>query len=102
VALKDMKHSYPVGVAEYEISDRIADEPAFWRRVHNTVKRRDRIIAKEALKYWQRTHKYGIRIPKTVKEAIAIDNENGNNLWWDAICIEMTNVRPAFEKWEGK
>ena len=102
VALKDMKHSYPVRVAEYAISNRIADEPAFCWWVHNTVKRRDRIIAKVASKYWQRTHKYGIRIPKTVKEAMAIDKDNGNTLWWDAICKEMTNVRPAFEKWEGK
>ena len=92
VALKDMKHSYPVRVAEYAISNRIADEPAFCWWVHNTVKRRDRIIAKVASKYWQRTHRYGIRNPKTVKEAIAIDKENGNTLWWDAICKEMTNV----------
>ena len=35
-------------------------------------------------------------------EAIAIDKQNGNTLWWDAICKEMRNVRPAFEKWEQK
>jgi hypothetical protein len=23
-------------------------------------------------------------------------------LWWDAICKEMRNVQPAFEKWEKK
>ena len=66
------------------------------------IKKRDRIIAKVKSKYWQRTHKYGIRIPKTVREALAIDRENGNTLWWDAICQEMRNVRPAFEKWEQK
>ncbi len=33
---------------------------------------------------------------------MAIDKENGNTLWWDAICKEMRNVRPAFEKWEKK
>ena len=33
-------------------------------------------------------------------KALAIDKENGNTLWWDAICKEMRNVRPAFEKWE--
>ncbi len=27
------------------------------------------------------------------------DKENGNTLWWDAICKEMKNVRPEFEKW---
>jgi hypothetical protein len=107
VALKDMKHSYPVQVAEYAISNWIADEPAFSWWVHNTVKRRDRILARilskvKSKKYWQRTHKFGIRMPKSVREAIEIDKENGNTLWWDAICQEMTNVRPAFEKWEKK
>ena len=33
--------------------------------------------------YWQRTHKYGIRIPKSVKETIEIDEENGNTQWRD-------------------
>ena len=94
-----MKYSYPVRVAEYVISNRIAEEPVFAWLVQDTVKRRDRIIAKVASKYWQKTHRYGIRVPKTVQEAIVIDKENGNTVWWDAICKEMTNMRPtAFEK----
>ena len=36
-----------------------------------------------------------------MKEAIEIDNENGNTLWWDALMKEMKNVRPAFEVYEG-
>jgi hypothetical protein len=46
VALKDMKQSYPIQVAEYAIANRIADEPAFLWWVHNTVKKRDRIQQK--------------------------------------------------------
>jgi hypothetical protein len=46
-------------------------------------------------------HKYGIRIPKNVKEAIEIDKENGNTLWMDAIKLEMRNVRIAFEEFDG-
>ena len=30
-----------------------------------------------------------------------MDDQNGNTLWWDAICKEMSNVRPAFEVVEG-
>ena len=52
-------------------------------------------------KYWTSTHKYGIRLPKTVEKAIAIDRENGDNLWWNAICTEMKNVRIAFELYDG-
>ncbi len=57
------------------------------------------MLTKLKSKYWQRTHKYK-KNPKSVKEALAIDRENGNTLWWDAICTGMKNVRPAFEKWE--
>ena len=48
------------------------------------------------------THKYGIRVPKTFKEAILIKKENGETLWWDAIMKEMKNVQPAFEVFEKR
>jgi hypothetical protein len=53
-------------------------------------------------KYWQRTHKFGIRVPKTIKEALRVDAENGNTLWWDAIVLEMSNIRVAFEEYDGE
>ena len=43
-------------------------------------------------RYWLKTHKYGIRVPNTFKEAILIEKENGDTLWWDAIMMEMKNV----------
>jgi hypothetical protein len=102
VAIKDMKNSYPVQVVDYAIANRINDEPAFAWWVPTVFKKRERILAKVKAKYWQRTHKFGIRIPKTVQQAQEIDKENGDTLWWDAILMEMRNVRPAFEKWEKK
>ena len=48
-----------------------------------------------------RTHKYGIRVPKDVREAKQIDAENENTLWWYDRMIEMKNVRPEFEVYEG-
>ena len=38
----------------------------------------------------------------TIEEACWLGRENGNNLWWEAICKEMKNARPAFEVFEGK
>ena len=87
-------------VAEYAIANQIDEEPAFAWWVGNFIRKRNRILSKIKSKYWQRTHKFGIRIPKSVEQAIAIDKQNGNSLWWDAICTEMKNVRPAFEMWE--
>ena len=35
-----------------------------------------------------------------MKQAIEFDSENGNKLWWDAVCQETNNVCPEFEPWE--
>ena len=47
------------------------------------------------------THKFWIKVPKSVAEAKRFDDENGDTFWWDAICKEMLNVRIAFEEFEG-
>ncbi len=85
VALKDARLPYPILVAEYAVANRNDDEAAFAWWVQDILKKRDRIIAKVKSKYWQRTHKFGIKIPKTVQEALQFDKENGNHLWWEAI-----------------
>ena len=100
VALKDIKESYPVQVSEYAVASRISMEPAFAWWVPKVLKKRNRIISKLKSKYWLRTHKFGIQIPKSVEEAKELDRKNGNTLWWDAICKEMRNVRPGFQVWE--
>ena len=64
------------------------------------LKKRIQIIAKVKSKYWIRTHKFCIQITKDVKQAKLFDEENGDKLWWDAICQEMKNVRITIEVWE--
>ena len=100
VSLRDLKESYPVQTAEYTVVAKIAMEPAFAWWFPYTLKKRNQIISKVKSKYWLRTHKFGIWIPKSVKEAKRLDQENGDSQWWEAICNEMRNVRPAFEVWE--
>ena len=99
--MKDVKESYPVQLAEYSVAKQIASQPAFAWWVPHVLRKKKRIVAKVKSKYWTRTHKFGLKLPKTVEEAIAIDRENNNNLWWDAICKEMKEVRIAFEVYEG-
>ena len=60
------------------------------------MKKRNRIILKIKSKYWQKTHKYGVHMPKSVKEAYEIDKGNRNTLWADAIKKEMASVGIAF------
>ena len=93
ISLKDLKESNPVQTAEYAAVAKIAMEPAFAWWVPHMLKKRNRIISKVKSKYWLRTHKFGIRIPKSVEEAKPFDQENGDTLWWEAICNEMRNVK---------
>lgn len=101
IALKDLKESFPIELAEYSINNKISDEPAFAWWVKHTLRRRDRVVKRIKSKYWERTHKYGLRIPKSIKEAQEIDAENGDTMWMDAVRLEMKNNRSAFEEYDG-
>ena len=97
-ALKDLKESFPIEVAEYAVANKLSDEPAFKWWVEETLRKRHRIIQRvKSAKYWKRTHKYGIRLPHSVEEALRLDAESGTNFWTKAIEKEMRNVLPAFE-----
>jgi hypothetical protein len=97
VPLKDLKESNPIEVAEYAVANKIAEEPAFAWWVYHVLKKRDRILKKVKSRYWKRTHKYGIRLPKSVDDALRIDKETATTFWKDAIEKEMKNVGVAFE-----
>lgn len=92
-----MKHSFAVQTAEYAKANNLHTLPCFSWWVGYTLKKKDRIIAKIKTKYWTTNVKYGIRLPHSVKEALAIDAETGTDFWYKAIAKEMKNVRPAFQ-----
>ena len=93
VAMKDVKkNASPIELAEYAIRNGLKDEPAFAWWIGHEMRKRNHIIAKLKSKYWQRTHKYGIRVPKSVQEAYRIDEEEGNTLWRDTIEEEMKKI----------
>ena len=97
IPLKDLKESHPIETAEFAKSQGIDDEVAFAYWVPYTLRKRDAIISAVKSRYTRRTHKFGVRVPMTVKEAYAIDAYNENHLWRDAIKKEMTNVGVAFQ-----
>jgi hypothetical protein len=83
-------------VAEYSVINQISEEPAFAWWVKDVLRRRDRIISKVKSRYWKKTHKYGIKLPKDAKRAMEIDAETGTDFWAKSLSKEMKNVRPAF------
>ena len=69
-SLKDVKECYPVQLSEYAHQKKISNEPAF--------------------AWW---------VPQVLKKR-KLDKENGDTLWWDSICLEMKNIRVAFEEYD--
>ena len=101
VEMRDVKDSYPTQLAAYASRNKLSREPAFAWRIRQIQRQQRRNISKVKSKYWSRTHKFGIEIPKSVEEAILIDKRNGNRLWQDAIEKEMENIFPAFTLYNG-
>ena len=96
VSLKDLKESNPIEVAEYVTAHDIQDKPAFAWWVPYTLQKRDRIISRVNSCVRMSSHKYGIKIPKSIKHAEEIDHRNKNTFWQDAIKLEMSNADVAF------
>ncbi len=95
--MADIKNSYPVQLAEYAIQNNLQDAPAFEWWVTTTLKRKKSFFKAVKARYAKRSHKFGIRVPKTIDEALAIDRETNTNFWHDAIQKEMKNNRIAFK-----
>ena len=84
-----MKQLYPVQVAEYTESNKLMSEPTFAWWTPFTLNKREQIIGAVKAHLKKKTHKYGVLVPNTVKEAYMLDKEAGNTLWRDSISKEM-------------
>jgi hypothetical protein len=47
-------------------------------------------------KYWQMTHKFGCKLPHSVKEALEIDRQTGTDHWQRALNKEMSKAKVAW------
>jgi hypothetical protein len=93
--LSDLKESHPLETAKYAVTMGIDHKPALNWWVPHVMRKHDQIISavdKRSACFLKRTHKFGIEIPWTVKEALELDRCNSNTLWADAIAKEMAKV----------
>jgi hypothetical protein len=97
IALKILKESNPVKVAEYTIARDIADKPAFAWWVPYKLRKCNVIVLAMNSRLQKNSHKFGIELPRSVQEALEIDQKNGNTLWADSLTKEMSSVYVAFE-----
>ena len=99
--MNDVKEANPIELAEYAVANQIDDGPAFAWWLRYVLKKRERIISKAKSKYWRTTHKYGVRLPKTVEEALEIDRTTNTKFWENALNKEMKKAKVAYEEVEG-
>ena len=95
VRLKELMESYPVKVAQYAKDNSIDKEEGFWWTAY-TLKKAARIIAKIKTRN-VRLEKFGIRVPRSVEEALKFDRQSNTTYWKDAIDKEMRNIEIAFK-----
>jgi hypothetical protein len=77
IELKFLKESNPVQVAEYTMACNIWEEPAFVWLVPYVLSKWDVIVSAVNSGIQKTSHKYGIELPSSVKNAIEIDCSNG-------------------------
>lgn len=94
--LAAMKEAFPIQVAKFAVDHNLQDKIAFKWWVPQVIKCHLHVIKAIKTHYTKKTHKYGIRFPKSVPEAYEIGKENGNDLWHQAIIKEMKNKALAF------
>jgi hypothetical protein len=95
--LSQLKESNPVQVAEYACAHSIHREPAFNWWVQKILRKRDRLINKVSTRRMRKgSMKFGVEVPRTVKEALELDRKNGNTFWADAIKKELESIKVAF------
>jgi hypothetical protein len=95
--LADVKNAFPVHLAEFAINNKLQDFPEFSWWVNYTLKKKRSFIKSTKSTYSQCTHKFGIKIPRTVQEALAIDQQTGTTHWYNVIQKEMMNNKAAFQ-----
>jgi hypothetical protein len=97
IPLKDIKESNPLDVSEYARARKIIHQPAFAWWCPHVLRKKDRIIKQVQHRLIKKNLKFGIKVPSSVEEALAFDQENGNDLWAKSIEKELKNVRVAFK-----
>ena len=96
--LKDVNAVDFFKLAEYIVSRKIQNEPAFAWWVSNTFRTRKRIISRlKSAIISKGSKKFGIQVPSTIVEAEKMDVLNGHNFWRKAIEKELAKVRIAFK-----
>ena len=98
-----MRGEDPVSIARYGQENHLLNEPG-WKRLKHFVKTNKRYVRymrqARAQKKSSATHfKFGVQVPQSYAQAMALDKRNGNTLWADAIEKEFGQLH-AYKTFE--
>ncbi len=86
----------PVTLAKYAKENNLLNTPGwkFLRRIANRAKKLQRMLNQSKMRSHRHAvrYKFGVCVPRNVKEAYQLDKENGNTLWRDAMDLELTQL----------
>ena len=94
--VKLVKDSDPIAAAEFAKANALDQLPAFNWWVDRVLKKTKAIISKVKSRYWKTTHKYGIKLPHSVQEALQIDKDTNTDFWARAIAKENKKVKKSW------
>ncbi len=88
--------SDPVTMAVYAKEHELLDTPG-WKKLKSYARRAKKLMRmvnanKRAQRYNSVTYKFGVRLPRNVKEAYTLDAQNGNTYWKDAMELEISQL----------
>ena len=94
--LNTMAKQDPVTLARYAYDNGLLNEPG-WKFLRRTAKRQRFLnVIINAVKRRkdpnQVKYKFGVRVPRTFSEAMALDKENGTTVWADAVHRELDQL----------
>jgi hypothetical protein len=98
--LSSVKESNPVEVAEYAVAQKLETEPAFSLWLPYSLKKRERIVDAVNKRYVLRSHKFGVKLPKSVQDALRINEQTNTTYWRNVIALEIKNVDVDFKDLE--
>ena len=92
-----MARDDPVTLAIYAKENGLLDTPG-WKRFKRLAKKQKqllRAINQSKLKQFRRStvFKFGIEIPRDHKDAMRLDEQNGNKLWYEAEQVELGQIK---------
>ncbi|HSN65751.1 MAG TPA: reverse transcriptase domain-containing protein, partial [Fusibacter sp.] len=93
----------PLSITKYAEENNLLDKQG-WKRLKryaNNKGRISRMIQQLKNKRSGPKFSFGIQVPRNVKEAMMLDNKNGNTLWQDAIEEELNSLN-AYDTFEDK